>query len=139
MSAATINAFAPSWGLYPVTRKPSEDSETKAVFLPLVWEQIPNNGVFSNIAEFKEWYKKIVHNIVSSFGEDPVLGLTAIKAAFGDIKHFMTWVMMKFTSTTSPGVAAAAAQRKRERRQRRKQRRKQQRLCQSRADAYDDL
>ena len=49
---------APSRGLYPVTRKPSEDSETKAVFVPLVWDQISNNGVFSNIAEFNEWYKK---------------------------------------------------------------------------------
>lgn len=112
---------APSRGLYPVTSKPSEDSETKEVFVPLVWDQITNNGVFSNIAEFKEWYKKIVRKIVSSFGEDPVLGLTAIETTFGGIKHFMTWVMTKFTTTTSPGVAAAAAQRRRERRQLRKQ------------------
>ena len=115
---------APSRGLYPVTRKPSEDSETKAVFVPLVWDQISNNGVFSNIAEFNEWYKKIVRNIVSEFGKDPILGLTAIEAAFGGIKHFMTWVMQKFTTTTSPGVAAAAAQRRRARRQLRKKQRK---------------
>ena len=112
------------WPVYPVTRKPSEDSETKAGFVPLVWDQISNNGVFSNIAEFKEWYKKIVRNIVSEFGKDPILGLTAIEAAFGGIKHFMTWVMQKFTTTTSPGVAAAAAQGRRARRQLRKKQRK---------------
>ena len=112
--------LGPSRGLYPVTRKPSEDSETKAVFVPLVWGQITNNGVFSNIAEFKEWYKKIVRNIVSEFGEDPTLGLTAIEATFGGIKPFMTWVMTKFTTTTSP-VAATATQRRRAQRKLKKQ------------------
>jgi len=112
--------LGPSRGLYPVTRKPSEDSETKAVFVPLVWGQITNNGVFSNIAEFKEWYKKTVRNIVSEFGEDPTLGLTAIEATFGGIKPFMTWVMTKFTTTTSP-VAATATQRRRAQRELKKQ------------------
>lgn len=103
-------------GLYVVTRKPSEDSETKAVFVSIVWGQITNTPFFKNIEEFKEWFKPLFRRVVSDFGEDPTLGLRAIQATFGGITPFMIWVMTKFTTTTSP-VAATATQRRRAQRE----------------------
>lgn len=111
MSAATTNAFAPSRGLFPVTEKPSESHESKAVFVGLVYRHLDSDS-FKNIGEFEQWFKKtLVRRVVSEFGDDPKVGLTMISLAFphGGMKHFMRWVLMKFTTTKSPEEAAAAA------------------------------
>ena len=110
MSAVTTNPFAPSRGLFPVTKKPSESHESKAVFVDLVYRHLDSDA-FKNVAEFEQWFKTLVPRVVSDFGDDPKVGLGLISLAFphGGMMHFMRWVTMKFTTTKSPEEAAAAA------------------------------
>ena len=111
MSAVTTNPFAPSQGLFPVTKKPSEKRETLAVFVDLVYRHLDPDA-FKNVGEFEQWFNKtLVPRVLSDFGDNPAVGHSMISLAFphGGMKHFMRWVMMKFTTTKSPEKAVAAA------------------------------
>lgn len=55
MSAAA-SAFAPSRGLYPVTKKPTEKSESQTDFVDMVWDELTPTS-FKNIGEFEEWFE----------------------------------------------------------------------------------
>lgn len=107
MSAAA-SAFAPSRGLYPVTKKPED--KTKDDFVRLVWRELTPDA-FKNIGEFEEWFNKtLAPRIIESLGGTQVGGmLLHVTFPHGGMQHFMRWVMMKFTTTTSPEEAAAAA------------------------------
>ena len=100
MSAATTNPSASSRELFPVKNKPSESSETKEVFVDLVWRHLTPTS-FKNIGEFEKWFQTLVPCIVSDFGEDKERGRTMIALAFpfGGVQHFLRWVIMKFTTT----------------------------------------
>lgn len=107
MSAAA-SAFAPSRGLYPVTKKPED--KTKDDFVRLVWRELTPDA-FKNIGEFEEWFNKtLAPRTIESLGGAQVGGmLLHVTFPHGGMQHFMRWVMMKFTTTTSPEEAAAAA------------------------------
>ena len=118
MSAAA-SAFAPSRGLYPVTKKPED--KTKDDFVRLVWRELTPDA-FKNIGEFEEWFNKtLAPRIIESLGGAQVGGmLLHVTFPHGGMQHFMRWVMMKFTTTTSP-VAATATQRRQAQRELKKQ------------------
>ena len=103
MSAAA-NPFAPSRGLYPVTKKPED--KTKDDFVRLVWRELTPDA-FKNIGEFEEWFNKtLAPRTIESLGGAQVGGmLLRVTFPHGGMQHFMRWVMMKFTTTTSPEAA----------------------------------
>jgi len=117
-------AFAPGRGLYPVTKKPvtkKPEDPAKSEFVRLVWRQLtlvpPADGtpVFTTIKSFEEWFNKtLVPRTIESLGGKQVGGMLLHDTFNGGVAHFMRWVMMKFTTTTSPGEVAAEDKRTRE-------------------------